>query len=137
MSNYWDVYCKDCHEKCGIDNANREQDLMHELVRHRHAIASIAPLVNDTLLELRQHNGISVRIPVEWFAEHHEHELCPIDEYGTVADEVCENKNCGRRTELQHFALGRRSVLLCAVCRGAAGDLMDALLAKAMTERVK
>ncbi len=126
MSCSWDVFCKTCGVKCGITDANHELDLMRELVDHRHAVASIAPLINDTRLTLGPwgNNG-PFGIDPSWFAKHHEHELVPMSEYGDVPEETCEHWRCGKRGELRQLRVDQKIWLLCDECRGIVTDLVS------------
>ncbi len=124
MSKCWDVYCKDCDVKSGITNANHREDLMRELVRHRHAIAAIVPLLNDSDVTLTL-GGAGYDFDPSWFAKHHEHNLVPMSEYGDVLDDLCEHRRCGKRGELQQLRVDKKSWLLCEECHGAATDLLS------------
>ncbi len=115
MSCDWDVYCKDCGEKCGIDNANHQQDLILDLIRNRHGLAAMAPVLNDLGMRLDLDRCIT-GIDPSWFAIHHDHRLAPISEYGDIVGDTCAS--CKQPSETRELVVDRvRLGLFCESCR--------------------
>lgn len=79
MSCDWDIKCVDCDVEAGIDNANHRMELMQSIVAHAkelHAFLKSAPELDCEL----HFDGYYV--PAKFFAEHGDHRLRPVDEYG-------------------------------------------------------
>lgn len=92
MSCDWDVFCVDCQESLGIDNANHRDELMRWLVLQRDVIAAIPGWLSVEYDDYR--------IDTQWFAKHAGHRLSPRDEYGYLDtqcrdDSICAH--CGHR----------------------------------------
>lgn len=75
-----------------FNDANRREKLMALLIRYKHEIAALAPL-------LRHADGWSINfnagqyegpIDATWFAKHANHNLVPMSEYGEVLTVACE-----------------------------------------------
>lgn len=86
MSRDWYIHCKTCHDTLEFSDANHATELMRVLIAHAPAIAALAPLIDDprTFYAVELHAG-RWRIDVNWFADHAQHEIVPIDEYGKFA----------------------------------------------------
>jgi len=91
MSCDWDIRCVDCATTLHFSDANHQDELMWALIKHRDAIAALAPLLVDADVELSSHYG---RIDPVWFLAHAGHRLVPIDEYGALATACCEYVTC-------------------------------------------
>lgn len=93
MSTDWNIHCVDCNSTHMFSDANHQEDLMRVLIRHRDAIASIAPLLAESRsdIEFGTHWG---SIDASWFAEHKGHKLQPINEYGRLDDQCRESVPC-------------------------------------------
>lgn len=87
MSCDWKIYCRDCDTAHYFNDANHQVDLMRSLIRHAPAIAAMAPVIEESGIEVVTMWG---RINPEWFARHLGHDLVPQDEYGKCDDD------CGR-----------------------------------------
>jgi hypothetical protein len=84
LSCYWDIKCVDCDEYAGIDNANREMELMQFLVAKKSMLADLSktelpstPAFPDVELQVNGHH-----VDLRFFAEHETHLLRPVDESG-------------------------------------------------------
>lgn len=105
MSADWDVYCLDCEEGAGIENASCMAVEMMALCRKAAALAELMDLAEDI-------DGFELKIapyasvPVSWFLVHAKHRLVPRDEYGRCLDDCGESIRCdccgslGRRCRL-------------------------------------
>jgi len=117
MSTSWDVYCKNCSEQCGIDNAEGSfgHDLIRDLIEHRHALAAAVPMLEGTGLTLKLNMQVW-GIDPSWFVKHHEHRLAPINEYGDVQGDVCHS--CKRPEETRELVVDRERLgRFCQMCR--------------------
>jgi hypothetical protein len=87
MSLYWDLRCVDCGVDAGISNANRMMKEMQGLAAGAadlgRAFKAITKLVDGELLGIRLLIDYgSISLPVEFFLEHGEHRVRPVDECG-------------------------------------------------------
>lgn len=94
MSCYWDVFCVDCSEHCGITDANHAVELMRSLIANRHALENLQSLDRVELKIEWQY------IPVDFFSKHKGHRLTPRDEYGRLdhqCREIVQCSECGKQ----------------------------------------
>lgn len=94
MSCDWHVYCRTCSDQHYFSDANHRVDFMRELVKHSRAIAGLAELMNDAGGEITFDTSWGPIRP-EWFAQHVDHDLTVIDEYGVIDDGCREHAKCG------------------------------------------
>ena len=102
MSTDYDVRCKTCGSHHGFDNANHAHDLMRTLIRHREAIAALAPLMNEVGSEVEFRIYCQSSIDPSWFADHAGHELAVFDEYGGEFGTCREYYSCDH-CKARHF----------------------------------
>lgn len=91
MSCDWDVRCLDCKSDLGISNANHAVGLMRAIVAHAKVIGALVPFMKEADLAgyfVDLTFGDGTRINAEWLAQHADHHLVPVDEYG-VLDGAC------------------------------------------------
>ncbi len=91
MSCDWNIKCLDCDETLHFNDANHQDKLMTDIIRHRDAIVAIAPLLKSGDVELRTYYG---QIDTDWFFKHRGHRLRPIDEYGALLGQCNERVTC-------------------------------------------
>lgn len=103
MSCDWDILCRTCDSRHGFSDANHCDDVMRHLIRHREAIAALAPLLRDApeSVEFKLYYG---SIDAAWFAKHTGHDLVPIDEYGGVDPTAPPDPHKATLAELHEIA---------------------------------
>ena len=94
MSTDYDVRCKTCNARHGLDD-NRDPNVARALIVHRDAIAALVPLMQATDVEIRTWHRHGPSISPAWFAEHAGHELAVFDEYGGEYGTCREHYSCG------------------------------------------
>lgn len=77
MSNYWELYCRDCDSEHTFTNSNHCDKEIAALIKHADAIATMA----GTGIELKCDLG---QLDADWFLRHLGHNLIPRDEYGSL-----------------------------------------------------
>lgn len=82
MSCYMDVWCMDCDKKCGIDNANREYEVVTGIAAMGPELAQLAK-VNRESLEICIGG---YRVCMGFFEEHGAHRLRARTEWGELVD---------------------------------------------------
>lgn len=104
MSCDWNIKCVTCDVVHGFDEANNEKQLMRDLIEHRHAFAAFHP-VTISGCEVKLLTTWYGSIDTEWFVQHHDHELRPVNEYGVLDGE------CGRQVRCQECKTSHHCVL--------------------------
>lgn len=101
MSCDYHVYCVPCCSRHDFNDANHQAPLMRHFIRHRDAIAALAPLLSETHgdLTLGTHFG---QVDASWFQAHAGHELRVIDEYGRI-DGQCERRVPCEHCKTEHW----------------------------------
>lgn len=97
MSCDWNLRCVTCAETHAFDDANHQINLMLLLIKSRHEIAALYCL-DLSMIGLSKRLDVDVgygRVSLKWFADHHEHDIQPIDEYGRLHRQCRENVTCG------------------------------------------
>lgn len=103
MSTDWNIRCVDCNVVHKFDDANHQDDLMVILIKHRDAIAALAPLLTECRdIEFRVYYG---GIDAAWFAAHAGHKLIPHDEYGRDLDQCRDRVDCASCGANHHCTL--------------------------------
>lgn len=85
MSCHWDIKCVTCGETLGMYDTNHRLDLMKILILCKDGLAGLTPL-----LQLRGDRSVQIYeywVDPKFFAEHKNHELIPINEYGQTEEE--------------------------------------------------
>ncbi len=111
MSTDYNVYCKTCDDIHRFNDANHQDDLMRALVRHKAAIAALAPLLAEASVELVTPYGY---VSADWFAQHAAHDLAVIDEYGRVPATTCAR--CAKPDEQCRAVFVNSTRLYCDAC---------------------
>lgn len=91
MSHHWSAYCVTCRSTHEY-SPNRGLTQIRALIRHARELAAVQPATRDGECDVSLMAYGTSYLDVNWFAEHAEHELRPIDEYGAFDGE------CGRPT---------------------------------------
>ena len=104
MSCDYVVYCTTCSSRHPFNDANHQQDLMRSLIRYASAIGHLAPLLDEAPVDVQTPYG---RLHPEWFAEHAEHELVVVDEYGRLENQCRANVICSHCTNIHPCLLDR------------------------------
>ena len=91
MSTDWNVHCRTCNSTSYFCDANRADDVMARLCTNAKAIAALEPLLGGGTIELRTLWGV---VDIEWFAQHADHDLVPVSEYGDFLDQCGEWVEC-------------------------------------------
>lgn len=83
MSNHWHIRCATCNCRTEFEY-NHGEDLLSAILEHRQAFKGLEalardPRVYDSTLQLHGHY-----INFSWIAEHADHELAIVSEYGDV-----------------------------------------------------
>jgi hypothetical protein len=98
MSTDYDVYCRDCDARLGLNNV-RQSEYLQALVSQAPVLARFAVQLRDLRAQLRSvpQNTVEVTVTagpvvdvpfdVGWFLEHEGHALAVRDEYGILLDE--------------------------------------------------
>ena len=104
MSCHWHIYCKTCKAQHEFTDGNHAERDMQVFVRHRSAIAGLAPLFREAQSAdgLRTYHGC---LDPEWFEHHVGHELVPRNEYGQFCGEKC--KGCGEAKDTRPVMIGQ------------------------------
>ena len=95
MSTDWNIRCVECDDVHQFSDANHQEAMMLKLIRHRDAIAALAPLFSEP----HTRDDITFRLyyghidPV-WFAKHAGHKLVPHDEYGRDLNQCQDRVRC-------------------------------------------
>lgn len=95
MSNWYDVYCIDCKESCGLyecydTTARQILDAKDTLAR----AAALATLPENGWLEVKIYSQRLDGQGLAFFGKHQHHALALITEYGVVEDECGEHWTC-------------------------------------------
>lgn len=112
MSCDYDVYCVDCDSHHEFYDANHEDKLMLEVIKHRDAFAALAPVFeafakSKLYSELRfSLQGDRYAVSPQWFAKHAGHTLEVIDEYGRLL------KNCYKFVQCKECPAQHNCLLL-------------------------
>lgn len=92
MSCYWDIRCVDCGVDAGIDNANHMMETMQTIVRVAPALGAAFAALGDELVRMPVELQVCGKyVPARFLAEHGQHRLRPVDEYGAF------DTPCGKR----------------------------------------
>lgn len=101
MSCHYDVYCLDCDDNLGIQDANHRNKEMHALIKLAPAIVAFKRVM-DREEDAFQDSGLEIevtilwgkRLDLKWFVQHEGHALMVRDEYGHLHDECGAYFNC-------------------------------------------
>lgn len=129
MSCDYDVHCLDCRSNAGFDDSNHADKEMRALARMGPGLKFIAQGIlafekslkensqEYTWLEpnFRLRDSWGWKFDAKWWAEHGDHRLVAIDEYGRCDDECAERFDC---KECGHAKWCRRT-------KGHEGDHKD------------
>lgn len=83
MSTYWNVCCFECGSEAGclFECSVHREDLMIAVCEGARSLAKIAKVATASGLDVRLDTSIG-GADLEWFLQHAEHMIVPIDEYG-------------------------------------------------------
>lgn len=91
MRKDWSIWCVDCSSEHGFNDANHQEELMHEIIGYREIIASMAPMmgnINGLRFGFLDRSGYG-DVDAGWFAKHAGHHLVARSEYGDISEEKC------------------------------------------------
>jgi len=94
VSTDWNIRCVDCNVVCRFNDANHQDGFMRKLIKHRDAIAALAPLLAEASrddLSLHTYWG---DVDAAFFAAHAGHKLVPHNEYGDDDDQCPHWAKC-------------------------------------------
>ncbi|MGW5519256.1 hypothetical protein [Nocardia africana] len=92
MSNYWDLLCRDCGDTYEFE-WNRGGDHIQELIPYMGALAKMAPAYE--ILDRHPVRDYHMSYDLLTFAaEHQDHDLIAIDEYGTLYGDCYHRYAC-------------------------------------------
>jgi len=101
MSTSYFIHCVTCRTTLEYEVSRFEMPLLRTLIRHRAAIAALAPLLEEAQGDI--HLGDDRRgIRVSWFAEHQTHELVVMDEDDRI-DGRCGDRYACHRCACRRF----------------------------------
>lgn len=86
---------------------------MHALIKHRDAIAAMAPLMAEASVSIETSFGY---VDARWFANHAGHSLAVKDEYGGIHEQKCSGCEAAS-VEVRQVFFNWPHRLYCDACR--------------------